>query len=68
MNATATDDRKLMTLLVNPSERELLDKICKQDGGASRSAIVRKLIAQEAQRRNIQPNQTAMQLHSEQAA
>lgn len=53
MNGTTTNGRNLMTLLVKPSERELLDLICEQDGGASRSAVVRKLIAQEAQRRNI---------------
>lgn len=50
---TLTDRRKLMTLLIKPAERDLLDQICEQEGGTSRSAVVRKLIAQEASRRNI---------------
>jgi hypothetical protein len=58
---TPTDERKLMTLLVHPAERTLLDLICKQDGGASRSAIVRKLITQEAERRNIDPRNSESQ-------
>lgn len=56
MNAmpNGKDRSNMMTLLVNPAERTLLDLICEQDGGASRSSIVRKLIAQEAHRRNIE--------------
>ncbi len=59
---TPTDESKLMTLLVKPLERELLDLFCEQEGRTSRSAIVRKMIHQEAERRGINVNDVAMTL------
>ena len=59
---TPTDESKMMTLLVKPLERELLDLFCEQDGRSSRSAVVRKMIHQEAERRGINPNDVAMTL------
>lgn len=59
---TPTDESKMMTLLVKPLERELLDLFCEQDGRSSRSAIVRKMIVQEAERRGININDVAMTL------
>jgi hypothetical protein len=48
-----TNDRNLMTLRVTPFERALLDLICEQEGRSTRSSLVRKLILEEAERRNI---------------
>jgi hypothetical protein len=64
---TPTDESKMMTLLVKPLERELLDLFCEQDGRSSRSAIVRKMIVQEAERRGININDVAMTLTSVEA-
>lgn len=65
---TPTDESKLMTLLVKPLERELLDLFCEQDGRSSRSAIVRKMIVQEAERRGININDVAMAMTAGQPA
>ena len=65
---TPTTDRNLMTLLVSPFERGLLDAICEQEGGASRSAVMRKMIKQEADRRNIDVSAVASTLTAGQPA
>ena len=65
---TPTDESKMMTLLGKPLERELLDLFCEQDGRSSRSAIVRKMIVQEAERRGININDVAMTLSAIQPA
>lgn len=41
-------------LLLQPSDRMLLERLAKIDGDTSMSALVRKLIRQEAARRGVQ--------------
>mgnify|MGYP000865174254 CR=1 FL=1 len=50
---TPNNGRSLMTLLVTPLDRLLLNRIGEQDGDAAMSATIRKLIRQEAERRGI---------------
>lgn len=50
---TPNNGRSLMTLLVTPLDRMLLNRIGEQDGDAAMSATIRKLIRQEAERRGI---------------
>ena len=53
MTQPTRQDTTLMTLLVTPMDRAMLNAICEQDGGAAMSATVRRLIRQEADRRGI---------------
>ncbi len=55
MNPKDKPETTLMTLLVTPLDRALLNLICEQDGRAAMSATVRRLIRQEADRRGIDP-------------
>lgn len=48
-----TDSGNWITLAATPQDKLLLAEIAKQDGNASQSATVRRLIRQEAQRRGI---------------
>ena len=50
---TQSSGRNLMTLLVTPLDRLLLNRIGEQDGDAAMSATVRRLIREEANRRGI---------------
>lgn len=48
-----TDSGAWISLSATPQDKLLLAEIAKQDGNASQSATVRRLIRQEAQRRGI---------------
>ncbi len=66
---TPTQEGKPISTWMFDHEIELLDRIREHEGRASRSAIMRKLIAKEADRLNIVlPATIAVQTHSEQTA
>ena len=46
-------DRDFVRLLLQPSDRSLLERLKTAEGDASMSAVVRKLIRQEAQRKGL---------------
>ena len=49
-----TESGNFITLAATPEDKALLAAIAKQDGNASQSATVRKLIRDEAKRRGIE--------------
>ena len=48
-----TESGNFITLAATPEDKALLAAIAKQDGNSSQSAVVRRLIREEAKRRSI---------------
>lgn len=56
MNVENKNDRTLLTLLVTDTDKVLLETLSARDGDVGMSAVVRKLIRNEAQRVGIAPS------------